>query len=84
MPRYTVGRFLQDREHWNRIQGCHGSSGSMQPPGCSSVSSSNYNNSNSSNGHGGEIKRRKHITRNSTFHEGIITVVLGGGGGVNL
>lgn len=71
MPRYTVGRFLQDREHWNRIQGCHGnnSSSSMQPPGCSSASSSNYNNSNSSNGHGGEIKRRKHITRNSNFHE---------------
>ncbi|GFO10218.1 G patch domain-containing protein 2-like [Plakobranchus ocellatus] len=67
MPRYTVGRFLQDREHWNRIQSCHG--GSMQPPGCSSASSSNYNNSNSSNGHGGEIKRRKHITRNSTFLE---------------
>ncbi|KAK3792247.1 hypothetical protein RRG08_007327 [Elysia crispata] len=70
MPRYTVGRFLQDREHWNRIQGCHGgSSSSMQPPECSSASSSNYNNSNSSNGHGGEIKRRKHITRNSNFHE---------------
>ncbi|BFZ12183.1 hypothetical protein BsWGS_15221 [Bradybaena similaris] len=65
MPRYTVGRFLQDREHWSRMQGHHHQLTPAPPASSSSCSSNNNsNNSSSSNGHGVEFKRRKHVTRN--------------------
>ncbi|KAK0052239.1 G patch domain-containing protein 2 [Biomphalaria pfeifferi] len=63
MPRYTVGKFLQDREHWNRMQSHHANS---QVPG--SAACSNINNSNS---HGGEFKRRRHVTRSAASIDGM-------------
>ncbi|XP_059149597.1 G patch domain-containing protein 2-like isoform X1 [Physella acuta] len=63
MPRYTVGKFLQDREHWNRMQGHH--PGTLLPGTC------NNNTNNNSNGHGVEFKRRRHVPKSSTSIEGI-------------
>ncbi|KAH9489518.1 hypothetical protein Btru_037379 [Bulinus truncatus] len=64
MPRYTVGKFLQDREHWNHMQSHHLNT---QIPG--GLASSNVNNN--SNGHGGEFKRRRHVPRSAASIEGI-------------
>lgn len=64
MPRYTVGKFLQDREHWNRMQGHH--PGALLPGTC------NNNTNNNSNGHGVEFKRRRHVPKSSTSIEGIV------------
>ncbi|CAL1528408.1 unnamed protein product [Lymnaea stagnalis] len=62
MPRYTVGRFLQDREHWNRMQSHHPS---PLVTGALGVCSNN------SNCHGVEFKRRRHVTRSAASVEGI-------------
>ncbi|XP_005106952.1 G patch domain-containing protein 2 [Aplysia californica] len=63
MPRYTVGKFLQDREHWNRMQGHHNASCPL--PGCSNSTSNN------SNGHVTEFKRRRHVPRNTPAVDGM-------------
>ena len=63
MPRYTVGRFLQDREQWRKMQGHHSSQGM---PGCS-----NTNNSSTSS-QVIEFKKRRHIQRNSPAIEGTL------------
>uniref|UniRef100_A0A0B6ZQQ2 Uncharacterized protein n=1 Tax=Arion vulgaris TaxID=1028688 RepID=A0A0B6ZQQ2_9EUPU len=68
MPRYTVGRFLQDREHWNHMQGHH-HQGTQLP--CTS-SSYCINNNNISNNLGGEFKRRKHVSRIISVVEGMV------------
>ena len=51
MPRYTVGKFLQDREHWNRMQSSHYSGTQHSPHGGPSLAATVVNNIGSSNSH---------------------------------